>query len=256
VKSIYLIYKEIGDEGALALADALKVNKSLTSIDLCYNKIGDEGASALADALKVNTSVTNIDLAYDEIGLSLQAKVDELIARNERLRQLFLFDARKMLLSVLCADECGALWPYVLDDDDKLTGVSLAADNVEMLRYEFAAIVEERRRRELCRPVLVADFCVLQRENAGQSNQIAVLNGIVGGLASQIAEQTVQIVEQTVQNAEQTSQIAEQTNQIAEQTSQIADLQRSTETIVEQNQQMQEQMRQMHALLMSREQEQ
>jgi hypothetical protein len=75
--------------------------------------------------------------------------------------------------------------------------------------------------------VLVADFRVLQHE-------IAALNGIVSGQASQNAEQTIQITKQT---------------------NQIADLQRSTEMIVDQNQQMQDQIRQMHALLMSREQE-
>jgi methyl-accepting chemotaxis protein len=160
-----------------------------------------------------------------------------------------------MLLSVLCADECGVVWPYVLGGNDKLTGVSLAAGTVETLRAEFAAVVEERRRRDPCRPVLVADLHVLQRENAEQSNQIAVLNDIVSGQASQIAEQTNQIAGQTNQIAEQTNQIAGQTIKIDEQTNQIADLQRSTETIVKQNQQMQEQMRQMHALLMSRERE-
>jgi hypothetical protein len=249
VTNIDLSGNEISDKGASALADALKVNNSMTSIGLA-NEIGDEGASALADALKVNTSVISIDL-----GLSLRAKVDKLLARNERLRQLFLFDARKMLLSVLCADECGALWPYVLDDDDKLTGVSLAADNIETLRAEFAAVVEERRRREHCRPVLVADFRVLQRQNAETSSHIAALNDIVSGQASQIAEHTSQ-------NADQTKQIVEQTNQIAEQTNQIADLQRSTAGIVdknqrmeEQNQQMHAQIQQIHALLMSHEQE-
>jgi hypothetical protein len=166
--------------------------------------------------------VTKVDLRANNIDASGLANVNKLIARNERLRQLFLFDARKMLLSVLCADECGALWLYLLEGDD-LCVIARPPANLDSLRAEFAAVVEDRRRRELRRPVLLADFRVLQRDT---SNQIAALNDIVSG----------------------------QTNQIAEQTSQIADLQRLTETIVEQNQQMQEQNRQMHALLMSREQ--
>jgi hypothetical protein len=218
----------IGAEGIIAIADALKVNMTVMNIRIDGNEIGAEGASALVDALKVNTSVTKVNLSGNEIDAS---GVNKLIARNERLRQLFLFDARKMLLTVLCADECGALWPYLLEGDD--LGVIAPPANVESLRAEFAAVVEERRRRELCRPVLVADFRVLQREIAGQSNQIATLNDIVRVQASE--------------NAQQTTQIAEQTNQIAAQTSQIADLQRLTETMVEQN-------RQMYALLMSREQ--
>ena len=46
----------IGDEGAAALAEALKVNTALTWLDLKDNEIGDEGAAALAEALKVNTA--------------------------------------------------------------------------------------------------------------------------------------------------------------------------------------------------------
>ncbi|KAL0251107.1 hypothetical protein GEMRC1_000321 [Eukaryota sp. GEM-RC1] len=41
----------IGDEGARALADALKINTTVTSINLSSNSIGDEGARALSDVL-------------------------------------------------------------------------------------------------------------------------------------------------------------------------------------------------------------
>jgi methyl-accepting chemotaxis protein len=145
------------------------------------------------------------------------------------------------------------------DDTD---GVS-APDNLESIRAEFVVVVKERRRRELCRPALVADIADLRRDSSNQivahSNQIAALNGIVSG---QFAEQSKQISEQSNQIAVlndivsgQVSQLAEQTNQIAQQTNQITNLHRSTSTIIEQNQLMHEQMRQMHALLMSREQE-
>jgi hypothetical protein len=223
----------------------LKVNTTVTSINLASNHIDNDGAWALIDALQVNTSLTSIVLGNNSaVDESIWASADALAARNKRLRCMFLFDARQMLLSVLCADECSVLWPYLLESGDK-DGI-VVPENLETVRAEFAVVVEERRRRELCRPVLVADFRSLQRETsnqiAEQSNRFSVLNDIVSGLASQ--------------NAEQTSQNAEQTIQIAEQTNQIADLQRSTGLIVEQNQQMQEQMRQMHALLMSRQQEQ
>jgi hypothetical protein len=134
-----------------------------------------------------------------------------------------------MLLSLMCADECSVLWPYLLESGDT-DGID-APENLETIRAEFAAVVEERRRHELCRPVLVADVSALQRET---SNQIASSNGIVS------------------------NQIAVLNDIVSGQSNQIADLQRSTGMIVEQNQQMQEQIRQMHAMLMSfsREQEQ
>jgi hypothetical protein len=106
--------------------------------------------------------VTKMDISEHEIGASGCAHIDKLLARNDRLRHLFLFDARKMLLSVLCADECGVLWPY---GDDKTCGIKAPA-HIETLRGEFPAVVEERRRRELCGPVLVADSRVLRREES------------------------------------------------------------------------------------------
>jgi hypothetical protein len=89
--------------------------------------------------LEVNTTVTDINLGDEEIDL------DGLIARNERLRHLFLFDARQMLLSLMCVDECGVVWPYLLGSGN--TDGIIAADAVESLRAEFDAVVEERRRR-------------------------------------------------------------------------------------------------------------
>jgi len=59
-----------------------------------------------------------------------------------------------MLLSLMCADECGVVWPYLLDSDDRDVGV--ATENVESLRAEFDAVVEERRRRAVTAARLVA----------------------------------------------------------------------------------------------------
>jgi hypothetical protein len=51
---------DIGDEGASALADALKVNTTVTKLNLSYNHIAFQGALALFSALDTNTSVTEI----------------------------------------------------------------------------------------------------------------------------------------------------------------------------------------------------
>ena len=59
---IYLNGNNIGDEGAKAIGEALKVNTSLTKIDLGGNNIGVEGGKAIGEALKVNTSLTKIYL--------------------------------------------------------------------------------------------------------------------------------------------------------------------------------------------------
>ena len=61
----------IGDEGAAALAEALKVNCMLKELRLNENSIGAEGAAALAEALKVKCMLKELRLDENIIGLSL-----------------------------------------------------------------------------------------------------------------------------------------------------------------------------------------
>ena len=58
----------IGDDGAKAIAEALKVNPVLTTLSIWGNKIGAEGAKAIAEALKVNAVLTSLDLMANSIG--------------------------------------------------------------------------------------------------------------------------------------------------------------------------------------------
>ena len=51
---------QIGDKGAIAIAEALKVNGALTELSLGSNRLGDQGATAIADALKVNGALTSL----------------------------------------------------------------------------------------------------------------------------------------------------------------------------------------------------
>jgi hypothetical protein len=71
VTNINLAANDIDTAGASALAEALKVNTSVTLIDLSDNEIGNEGTSAFPDALKVNSIVTAIDL-YNSPGIGAE----------------------------------------------------------------------------------------------------------------------------------------------------------------------------------------
>jgi hypothetical protein len=51
-----------------------------------------------------------------------------------------------MLLSLMCADECGVVWLYLLESDERKDGI-VVPDNVEAVRAEFAGVVAKRRRR-------------------------------------------------------------------------------------------------------------
>merc|ERR1712137_1308927 len=53
--------------GASAIAEALKVNRVLTTLGLAENKIEPEGASAIAGALKVNRVLTALDMGSNEL---------------------------------------------------------------------------------------------------------------------------------------------------------------------------------------------
>ena len=67
--TLYLENNQIGVEGAKALANALRINTSVTTLELGYHsKIGHEGAKALANSLRINTSVTTLHLRDNQIG--------------------------------------------------------------------------------------------------------------------------------------------------------------------------------------------
>ena len=78
LREIYLWHNQFGCEGAKHLAIALKDNQNLTKISLRNNQIGDEGATCLADALMHNKSLEIMYLSYNEIG-------DKMVLKNWRM---------------------------------------------------------------------------------------------------------------------------------------------------------------------------
>ena len=58
----------IGVQGCVALAEALKTNRTVHTLDLSFNYIGVQGCVALAEALKTNATVHTLDLSYNSIG--------------------------------------------------------------------------------------------------------------------------------------------------------------------------------------------
>ena len=66
--SLNLEYCNIGDEGAIALADALRINTSITEVNLENNRIGAEGTRALANFLISSSAVTHINLSFNYLG--------------------------------------------------------------------------------------------------------------------------------------------------------------------------------------------
>ena len=81
---------KIGDEGSRALAEALKTNGALTTLDLMGNSIGDEGARALAEALKTNGALTTLNLQGNSIGTEGARALAEALKTNGALTELDL----------------------------------------------------------------------------------------------------------------------------------------------------------------------
>jgi serine/threonine protein kinase/Ran GTPase-activating protein (RanGAP) involved in mRNA processing and transport len=68
ITTVNLSHNKIGPSGAGFLADALLENTAITALNLASNSIGPNGASYLAEALKVNTAVTTLDLSDNNVG--------------------------------------------------------------------------------------------------------------------------------------------------------------------------------------------
>mmetsp|Transcript_5479 Transcript_5479/g.7241 ORF Transcript_5479/g.7241 Transcript_5479/m.7241 type:complete len:80 (+) Transcript_5479:604-843(+) len=59
---IRVISKYQGNEGSFSIfAETLSRSTSCTHFDLSSNKIGPEGAKEIADSLKINTSLTSLE---------------------------------------------------------------------------------------------------------------------------------------------------------------------------------------------------
>jgi len=90
VKTINLRDKTIVNVEAIDLAEALKVNTTLTELYLSGNKIEPAGAQAIAGALEVNTALTELKIVNNNIGnLGAQALAGAL-EKNKTLTKLDL----------------------------------------------------------------------------------------------------------------------------------------------------------------------
>ncbi|KJE95257.1 hypothetical protein CAOG_05730 [Capsaspora owczarzaki ATCC 30864] len=81
---------QIGEVGARALAETLKVNETVTKLDIWRNQIGDAGASAIAEALKVNTTVNMVDLGGNQISDIGASAIAEALKVNKTVTKLDL----------------------------------------------------------------------------------------------------------------------------------------------------------------------
>ena len=85
-----LSYNNIGDDGAIALAEALENNTALEELSVGNNIIGDTGATALAEALETNIALKTLWLYSNNIGDNGAIALANALTINTVLAELYL----------------------------------------------------------------------------------------------------------------------------------------------------------------------
>ena len=88
---------KIGDKGAIAFAEMLRINNTLKELYINNKIIGDTGASALKEALEVNTTLTTLDI-IDKDNSILPEILDAISVLIERNRKLFIENAPGIII--------------------------------------------------------------------------------------------------------------------------------------------------------------
>ncbi len=135
--SLDLRANNIGAEGAKALAQALKKNKSLTSLNLWNNNIGAAGAKAIAQALQENKSLTSLELRNNNIGDEGAKAIAQALQGNKRLTYLDIGDNN---IGVEGAKEIA----QALKENKSLTSLRLEYNNIggDELTSQIKALIE------------------------------------------------------------------------------------------------------------------
>ena len=90
VKHLDLNDNPIGSAGAIAVADMLATNESLTELDMNGYSIGGEGAVAFASMLKRNQCLKTLWLEDDSVGVEGALNLIESLQQNITLEKLCL----------------------------------------------------------------------------------------------------------------------------------------------------------------------
>jgi hypothetical protein len=87
LRSLNLKWNSIGRDpsGISALADALKSNLTIGHVDLRNNRINNVGAKHIAEMLKANTTITHLDLSWNDLGVDGGMALLDGMKRNSTL---------------------------------------------------------------------------------------------------------------------------------------------------------------------------
>ena len=132
ITSLDLACSNIGVEESKYLAEALKHNSTLTSLDLESNNIGDEGVKFLAEALKCNSTLTSLYLGGNNISNEGVKVLAEAFKHNSTLVSLDLGHIEMTDSLELTASK------NLLIFNDEKTALSTKAENAVKCLKKFA----------------------------------------------------------------------------------------------------------------------
>eukprot|EP00039_Didymoeca_costata_P009271 m.122266 g.122266 ORF g.122266 m.122266 type:complete len:256 (+) comp14422_c0_seq5:559-1326(+) len=122
-RQISLQSNNIGVDGALAIAEALQKNNTLTTIHLDRNDIGDSGAGSVAVALQKNDTLKTISLDGNGIGAEGARAISEVLANNKSLTT-FAFGNNNI------GDDGARAIAKALEKNNTLTKIFLNSNNI------------------------------------------------------------------------------------------------------------------------------
>jgi hypothetical protein len=143
-------------EGITAIADAMRVNRGLTSIDLsgsqlCGIRTDDEGyqdgtyiaegITAIAGALRVNGGLTKISLARNELGEEGTKAICEALEQNKTLKKLDI--SGNMFVSNIGGSAGGKHVAKMLGVNSGLTSIDLSGNQLCGIRTVVDQIDED-----------------------------------------------------------------------------------------------------------------
>ena len=114
----------VGDGGAKLLAEGLRTNRTVTTVDLSDCHIGDEGLGYLCEALKVNKTLHTLLLGLNpDISHVGAAKLGEALHHNKTLRAVSLYRCN-------IGDEGAAHLAQALEHNSTLESLTLFNNNI------------------------------------------------------------------------------------------------------------------------------
>ena len=143
LEELYISNNDLGDDGAVILADGIKKNNTLKSLEIGDNDIRDRGAIAIANSLTHNTTMKVLGINGNPISRDGAIAIAKAITNNKTLKKLYLSgddtldeeSAMIIMKSMYNNNSINELHlPETLEDNDNL---KIEVENINETRSNF-----------------------------------------------------------------------------------------------------------------------